>query len=93
MQDECENLHGCLHGIKHIMLNGHLHYFQKLPLGGKLNTKPRDHGTMKSHNHWFIIFYHVQGPRTNRDSLKDHMVEGPVTYDFTLHLRNRDQTT
>jgi hypothetical protein len=26
----------------------------------------------------------------NRNSLKHHLVEGPVTYDFTLHLRVRD---
>ena len=29
----------------------------------------------------------------NRNSLKYHLVEGPVTYDFTLHLRIHDQTT
>ena len=29
----------------------------------------------------------------NRNSLKQHMVEGPVlTYDFTLHSRVRDHT-
>ena len=27
----------------------------------------------------------------NRNSLKWHLVEGPVTYDFTLHSRARDQ--
>ena len=26
----------------------------------------------------------------NRNSLKEHLVEGPVTYDFTLHLRVHD---
>ena len=29
----------------------------------------------------------------NRNSLKQHVVEGPVIYDFTLHLRVRDHTT
>ena len=24
----------------------------------------------------------------NRNSLKQHLIEGPVTYDFTLHSRN-----
>jgi hypothetical protein len=28
----------------------------------------------------------------NKISLKWHLVEGPVTYDFTLHLRVRDHT-
>jgi hypothetical protein len=31
--------------------------------------------------------------RMNRNSLKWHLVERPVTYDFTLHLRVRDHTT
>ena len=34
-----------------IMFHGHLDYFQKPPLGGRPNTKPRDHGTPKSHDH------------------------------------------
>jgi hypothetical protein len=29
----------------------------------------------------------------NRNSLKQDLVEGPVTYAFTLHLRARDRTT
>ena len=29
----------------------------------------------------------------NKNSLKCHLVEGLVTYDFTLHLRARDHTT
>ena len=45
-----------------IIFHGHLDYFQKLPLGGRPNTKPRDHGTLNAHNHWFILFYHVWGP-------------------------------
>jgi hypothetical protein len=31
--------------------------------------------------------------RMNRNSLKCHLVEGPVMYGFTLHLRVRDHTT
>ena len=31
--------------------------------------------------------------RMNRNPLKQHLVEGPVTYDFTRHLRVRDHTT
>jgi hypothetical protein len=27
--------------------------------------------------------------RMNRNSLKQHLVQGPVTYDFRLHLRAR----
>ena len=44
------------------MFHGHLVYFQKPTLGGRPNTKPGDHGTLKAHNRWFILFYHVWGP-------------------------------
>jgi hypothetical protein len=36
--------------------------FQKPPLEGRPDTKPREHGTPNAHNRWFIIFYHVWGP-------------------------------
>ena len=32
------------------------------PLGGNPNTKPGNHGTLYTHNRWFILFYHVRGP-------------------------------
>ena len=63
------------------------------PLVVGLTQKTGDHGIPNSHNHWFILFYHVWEPRTNKNSLKYHLVEGPVTYDFTLHLRVCDHTT
>ena len=44
------------------MFHGHLDYFQKPHLGGRLNTKLGDHGTLNAHNHWFILSYHVRGP-------------------------------
>ena len=44
------------------MFHGHLVYFQKPTLGGRPNAKPGDHGTLKTHNRWFILFYHVWGP-------------------------------
>jgi len=44
------------------MLHGHLDYFQKTPLGGRPNTKPRDHGIPNAHNHWFTLFDHAWGP-------------------------------
>jgi hypothetical protein len=31
-------------------------------LGGRPNTKPGDHGTLNTHNCWFILFYHAWGP-------------------------------
>ena len=49
-------------GIEWIMFHGHLDYFPKPPLEGRPNTKLGDHGTLKSHNCWFTIFYHVWGP-------------------------------
>jgi hypothetical protein len=45
------SLHGVLHDIKWVMFHGHLGCFQKPPLGSRMNTKPGDHGTSKSHNH------------------------------------------
>jgi hypothetical protein len=56
-------MHGFLNGIESIMFCGHLDYFQKTPLGGRLNTNPEDHVTPNSQNHWFILFYHVRDPR------------------------------
>jgi hypothetical protein len=44
------------------MFHGHLDCFQKPSIGGRPNTRPGDHGTMNTHNRWFILFYHVQGP-------------------------------
>jgi hypothetical protein len=43
------------------MLHGHLDYFQKPPLVGRLSTKLGDHDTWKAYNRWFILFYHVWG--------------------------------
>jgi hypothetical protein len=52
-----------LYGIKRIMFHGHLTCFQKPRLGGRPNTEPGDHdGIPNAHNHWYIIFYHVQIP-------------------------------
>ena len=87
-----KSLHGFLHGIERIMFHGHLNYYQKPPRGARPNTKPGDHGTPNAHNRWFIPFYHVWTPYMNRNSLKWQLVEGPVTYDFTLHLRPCDHT-
>ena len=56
------SLHGFLHDIEWIMLRCYLDYFQKLPLEGRSNIKPGDHGIPNAHNHWFILFYHVWGP-------------------------------
>ena len=35
-----------------------------------IDLTPGDYGTPKSHNCWFIVFYHVWGPHMNRNSLK-----------------------
>ena len=74
------------------MFCGHLDYLERPSLGGRPNTKPGDYGIPKSHNRQFIIFYDGRGPRMNRILLKEHLVEGPVTYDFTIPLRARDYT-
>jgi hypothetical protein len=77
--------HGFLHGIEWIMFHGHLDYFQKPPLEGTPNTKPRDHGTLNAHNRWIYSILSCVGIRMNINSLKWHLVEGPVMYDFTIH--------
>ena len=53
------SLHGFLYGIEWITVHGHLDYFHKPPLGGRLNTKPGGHGTPNAHNRQFNLFYHV----------------------------------
>ena len=45
------------------MYHSHLDYFQKPSLGGRPNTKWRDHDTPNAHNRWFILVYHVWGPK------------------------------
>ena len=44
------------------MFHGHLDCFQKQPLGGTLNTKPRNQGTQNAYNHWVILFHHMWEP-------------------------------
>ena len=44
------------------MFHGHLDYFEKPPFESRLDTKPRDHGTLNAHKCWFILFYHVWEP-------------------------------
>ena len=61
MQDGCEVYMDFLHGSDWIMIHGHLHYFQKPLLEGRLNTKLGDHGTPNVHNRWFILCYHAWG--------------------------------
>jgi hypothetical protein len=75
------------------MFHDHVDYFQKPPLGGKPNTKPRDHGTLNAHNRSFILFLSCVRTRMSRNSLKQHLVEDLVAYDLTLHLRVRDHIT
>ena len=55
------SLHWYPCGIEWITIHGHLDYLQKPPLGGRSNTKPREHGTSNVHDHWFILLYHVRG--------------------------------
>ena len=57
------------------------------------NTKPRDHGILNAHNCWFTLFHHVCKLTWIKIPLQQHLVEGPVTYGFTIHLGVRDHTT
>ena len=40
-----------------------------------------------------FLFLSCVRTRMNRNSLKQCLVEGPITYDFTLHLRIRNDIT
>jgi hypothetical protein len=67
--------------------------FKNHLFGGRPNMKPWDHDTPTVHNRWFILFLSCVRTCMHRNSLKQHLVEGPITYDFPLHLRVRDHTT
>ena len=73
----------------------HLDYFKEPPLGGRPNTRLEDHDTPETHNGWLInrliIFNHVRVSHMN--SLKQHLVEGLFTCDFTLPLKTCDHTS
>jgi hypothetical protein len=79
------------HRMDHV--HGHLDYFQKPSLGGRPTTKLGDHDTLNAHNHCFILFYQMCKDPHEKKIIEMAFVEGPVTYDFTLHLRIRDHTT
>ena len=79
-------------GIEWIVFNGHLDHFQKPSLGGGLNSKPGDHGTPNAHDRCVFYLSWLRN-RMNGHSLEYHLVEGMVTYDFTLHLRVHDHTS
>jgi hypothetical protein len=57
------------------------------------STKPGDHGIPNVCDRWFILFYHAWGPAWIRIHWNSIWVEGPITCDFTLHLRIHDHTT
>jgi hypothetical protein len=45
------------HQMDHVSWS--LGLLQQPPLGGKPNTKPGDHGTLNTHKHRLIYFYHL----------------------------------
>jgi hypothetical protein len=62
MQHGCKILHVFLHDIKWIMIQGHVDYFQKPPLGGRLNIELGDHGTLNAHNCCYFLFIICEDP-------------------------------
>ena len=74
------------------MFHGHLDYFQKPSLEVDL-TQNRDKWHSKRPQPLIYPILTCMRTRMNRNSLKWHLVEGPVTYDFTLHFRVCDHTT
>jgi hypothetical protein len=89
---ECKmDIKSTWHQMDHVSWS--LGLFSKPTSWGRPNTKLGDHGTLKAHNHSFIIFYHAWGPtwiKSHRKSiwLRDwshmasHYTWGSVT---TLH--------
>ena len=75
------------------MFYGHVDSSQKPPLGGRPDAKPEDHGTPNAYHCWLVLFYYVSGPAWIEIQWNNIWLRGPVTYDFTLHLRIRDHTT
>ena len=66
---------------------------QKPPLGGRPNTKTKR--PWHSQCSQPLIYFILICVRTcmNKKSLEEHVIEDPVTYGFTLHLRVHDHTT
>jgi hypothetical protein len=62
VQDGCKVYMDSYMTLDGSCFHGHLDCFQKSSLGGKLNTKLKDHVTPNAHNCWFIWFYDVWGP-------------------------------
>jgi hypothetical protein len=62
MQDRCKVYMNSYMISNGSCFHGHLNYFQKPPLGGRPNTKPRDRRNPPAHNRWFILSYHVWEP-------------------------------
>ena len=91
MQDGCKVYVDFYMGIKWITFHGHWDSFQKPPLGGRPNTKIRDHGTPNAHNHWYNLFYHVWGLAWIR--IHWNRIWLRAQSHFTLHLRICDHTT
>ena len=55
-------MHGFLHGIEKIMSHGHLDYFQKPPLGGRLTQNRETMALRMLTSVHLFYFYHVWGP-------------------------------
>ena len=53
MQDGCKVYMDSYVASNGSCVHAHLDYFQKPPLGGRANTKPRHHGTPNAHNRLF----------------------------------------
>jgi hypothetical protein len=75
------------------VFHGLLDSFQKLSLGGRSNTKAGDPWHFERSQPLVYFISSCVRIRVDRNSLKEHLAEGPVTYDFTLHSRVRDHTT
>ena len=75
------------------MFHGYLDYFQKPPLGGRPNIKLEDHGTLNTHDRWFILLYHVWGTQWMEIHWNSIWLRYQSRTTSHLHSRMHDHTT
>ena len=86
------SIHRFLHGIEWIIFHGYLDCFGNhlLEVGLTQNQETMVLWALTTVDSFYFIMVRTH---VNRNSLKWHLVEAPVTYGFTQHLRIHGHTT
>jgi hypothetical protein len=93
MQDGCKVCMDSYMASSGSCFHGHRDYFQKPPLGGRSNTKPRDHGTPIFTTIGLLCFIMCEDPALIEIHCNNIWLRVPSHVKLTLHLRARDHTT